>query len=158
HHYTEAGLIAQALPYWQHAGEIASARSAHVEAISHLTTALEVLKTLPDTAERVQQELRLQITLGSSLMAAKGFGVPEVENAYSRARKLCRRVGETPQLLPMLHGLRVFYLARGELQTEHELTEQLMRLAQSVGDPVSLLLAHIALGESLLMRGEWAPA
>ena len=34
HHYTEAGLIAQAIPYWQQAGQRASQRSANVEAIS----------------------------------------------------------------------------------------------------------------------------
>ncbi|MBI3303724.1 MAG: AAA family ATPase, partial [Deltaproteobacteria bacterium] len=36
HHYTEAGLIEQALPYWQKAGERASQRSAYVEAVAHL--------------------------------------------------------------------------------------------------------------------------
>ena len=64
HHYTEAGLIAQAIPYWQQAGERASQRSAYVEAVAHLTKGLEVLKTLPDTPERAQQELTLQATLG----------------------------------------------------------------------------------------------
>jgi predicted ATPase len=73
HHYTEAGLIAQALPYWQKAGERASQRSANTEAISHLTKGLELLKTLPDTPERAQQELLLQTSLGAVLMAAKGL-------------------------------------------------------------------------------------
>src|SRR5262249_34971592 len=57
HHCTEAGLIGQAISYWQQAGQSASQRSAYVEAISHLTKGLELLKTLPDTPERVQQEL-----------------------------------------------------------------------------------------------------
>ena len=34
HHYTEAGLIEQAIPYWQQAGQRASQRSANVEAIA----------------------------------------------------------------------------------------------------------------------------
>jgi predicted ATPase len=42
-HYTEAGLIAQALPHWQRAGERATQHSAYVEAISHLTKGLELL-------------------------------------------------------------------------------------------------------------------
>ena len=45
HHYTEAGLIEQAIPYWQRAGERATQRSANVEAIAHLTKGLELLKT-----------------------------------------------------------------------------------------------------------------
>ena len=52
-------------------------RSAHREAISHLTKALELLKTLPDTPERTQQELTLQIALGLALMATKGFAAPK---------------------------------------------------------------------------------
>ncbi len=43
HHYTEAGLIAQAIPYWQQAGARAAERSAHMEAIGHLTKGLELL-------------------------------------------------------------------------------------------------------------------
>src|SRR5439155_20839941 len=35
HHYTEAGLIAQAVGYWQRAGQRAIERSANLEAISH---------------------------------------------------------------------------------------------------------------------------
>jgi predicted ATPase len=46
-HYTAAGLHESAIPYWQRAGEHAVTRSAHVEAISHLTEALALLKTLP---------------------------------------------------------------------------------------------------------------
>src|SRR5262249_54053039 len=63
-HYTEAGLIEQALPYWQRAGERATQRSAYVEAVAHLTTGLEALKALADTPERVRQELTLQLALG----------------------------------------------------------------------------------------------
>ncbi len=37
HHYTEAGLTAQALDYWQRAGQRALARSANVEAIGILS-------------------------------------------------------------------------------------------------------------------------
>jgi predicted ATPase len=51
-HYTAAGCVEQAIPYWQRAGEHASDRSAHLEAISHFTTGIELLKTLPETPER----------------------------------------------------------------------------------------------------------
>jgi predicted ATPase len=115
HHYTEAGLIAQALLYWQRAGQRANERSATVEAISHLTKGLELLKALPDTPERAQQELPLQIALGEPLRATKGEGAPEVAQLYTRALELCRQVGETPQLFPAMEGLWLFYLNRGEL-------------------------------------------
>jgi class 3 adenylate cyclase/predicted ATPase len=158
HHYTEAGLIAQAIPFWQKAGQGAAERSAHVEAISHLTKGLELLSTFPDTPERVQQELTLQIALGPALMATKGYAAPEVEKAYLRARELCQQVGEPPQLLPVLVALWVVYIQRGNLARAYELGEQCLTLAQRVPDPALLLQAHIVLGITLFWLGEFTPA
>ncbi|MBI3303485.1 MAG: hypothetical protein HYZ72_15585 [Deltaproteobacteria bacterium] len=158
HHYTEADLIEQALPYWLKAGERASQRSAHIEAINHLTKGLELLKALPDTPERTQQELALQTTLGLALIRTKGYAAPEVEKAYTRARELCQQVGETPQLSSVFLGLAYFYCARAEHKTARELSEQLLSLAQRQQDPLCLLWAHYCLGLCLVVLGEFAPA
>ncbi len=154
HHYSEAGLIAQAIPYWQKAGQRAVQRSANVEAVAHLTKGLELLKTLPETPERISQELTLQLALGTPLMATKGWAAPEVGHVYARARALCKEMGETPQLFPVLCGLWVFYQVRGEFSIAHELGEQLLSLAQNVQDSGLLLMAHQVLGETLLREGE----
>jgi predicted ATPase len=158
HHYTEAGFMAQALPYWRLAGQRAIERSANLEAVAHLTQGLEVLATLPDTPERAQQELVLQATLGPALMHTKGYAFPDVEEAYGRARELCQQVGDTPQLFPVLWGLWHFHMVRGELPTVQELAEQLLSLAQRLHEPALLLEAHYAFGMSLFWRGELASA
>src|SRR5262249_21743617 len=49
YHYTEAGLAAPAVEYWQRAGQRAIERSANSEAAQHLTKGLELLATLPET-------------------------------------------------------------------------------------------------------------
>ncbi|MBI3796344.1 MAG: AAA family ATPase [Deltaproteobacteria bacterium] len=154
HHYTEAGLKEQAIDYWQRAGQKASQRSAHVEAVSNLSRGLELLKTLPETVERAQQELPLQLALGSVLSVSKGYGASEVEPPYTRARELCRQVGETPQLVSVLWGLAAFYGMKGDSQTATELAEQLMRLARSLQDPAALLIAHRLRGVHLFYLGE----
>src|SRR5262249_40871310 len=133
-------------------------RSANVEAISHLTKGLEVLKLLLDTPERVQQEIALQITLGDALRQAKGFAAPEVEQSYTRAQELCQQVGETPQLFSVLSGLFSFYMARAEYKTAHALTLQRLTLAQHLQDPALLLQAHQGLGGCLCMCGEFGAA
>ena len=158
HHYTEAGLNAPAVVYWQRAGQRASERSAYAEAISHLRKGLEVLQVLPDTPARLQQELELQTTLGPALIATKGYGAPEVAHIYSRARELCQQMGETPDLFPVLRGLWVFHEARAEMLVAQELAEQLLVLAQSLQNPVHLIEAHRALGNTLFWLGEFAPA
>jgi TOMM system kinase/cyclase fusion protein len=157
-HYTEAGLNAQAIPYWQQAGQRANQRSAHAEAMAYLGTGLELLKSLPDTPERAQQELGLQVALGPALMAARGFAAPEVLHAYARARELCQQVGETTEIFPVLWGLWRFYFVRAEHQTARELAEQCLNLAQRVQDPALLLVAHHAVGGTACFLGEVALA
>jgi predicted ATPase len=83
HHYTEAGLSEQAIPYWHQAGQQAVERSANAEAIAHLTRGLEVLNALPDSPERTHRELDLQIALGAPLMATRGYAAPEVGQTYA---------------------------------------------------------------------------
>jgi tetratricopeptide (TPR) repeat protein len=154
HHYTEAGLNQLAVVCWQRASQRALQASAYAEAIAHLTTGLELLETLPDGAERTQQELTLQITLGRALMAIKGYAAPEVVQAYARARELCQQVGATPQLFESLMGLCVFYQGRAEFETARELGDQLLRLAQNGQDPTLLVWAHNTMGYILHLMGE----
>jgi predicted ATPase len=158
HHYTEAGLTNEAIDYWQRAGQQALQRSAYAEAMNHLTRALDLLTTLPESRARSQQELRVQMTLGMALRATKGSGAPEVERLYTHARELCERMGEPLQLFRVLWGLWMVYNTRGEHKTMRVLGEQLLSLAQRLQDPDLLLEAHHVLWASLFFGGEIAAA
>jgi predicted ATPase len=158
HHYTEAGLTAEAVPYWHQAAQRAHQRSANQEAIQHLTKGLDVLATLPDTPERAAQELTLRIALGAPLMAMRGYASAEVADTYARARELSQQIGDTPQRFSVLLRLHVFYLVRGEFHSARELGEQCLQLAQYHHDSVHLLEAHYALGSALFWLGELAEA
>ena len=153
HHYTEAGLTEQAIGYWQRAGQQASDRSANAEAISHLSTGIELLKTLPETPEHTQQALTLYIALGAALQLVQGMAAPEVEHAYTRARELSQQIGETPEIIPVLYGLWRFYVVRSKFHTARELGETLLRLAQQVHAPALSVIAHYALGPTWLWLG-----
>jgi predicted ATPase len=158
HHYTEAGLMTQAVLYWQRAGQRTIERSANVEAIAYLTKGLELLQALPDAPERIQQELTLQIALAVPLIATKGYASPEVEQAYARAQKLCQHVPENQLRFLALRGLWNCRLVWAELQIAHDLGEQLRGLAQRVQDPDLLVEMHRALGTTLLFLGELTTA
>ena len=157
-HFEQGRDYRKAVRYLEQAGGNAARRSAHQEAINHLTKGLELLKTLPDTVERTRQELSLQIALGAPLIVTRGYGASEVGQVYSRARELCRQLGELPQLFPALYGLAAFYVLRGELERAYELKEQLLRLAQNTTDSAFLVMAHRAVGSILLYLGEFAAA
>jgi predicted ATPase len=154
HHYTEAGLADAAVGYWQRAGQKASERAACVEAISHFTTGLEVLRTLPDTPARTQYELDLLLLLGPAVHLARGQASPEYEHVYVQAHALCQRLGDTPHLFAVLTGLRQMYNARGESQTARQYGEQALALALDLQDPALLGTAHYSLGVALLNLGE----
>jgi DNA-binding winged helix-turn-helix (wHTH) protein len=64
HHYSRSGHTAEAVDYLQRSGLQAVERSAYAEAVSHLTTALDLLLALPETRQRSQLELGVQMTLG----------------------------------------------------------------------------------------------
>jgi predicted ATPase len=152
-HYTAAGCAEQAVVYWQRAGQHASDLSAYLEAITHLTTGIELLKTLPETPEHTQHAVTLYIALGAALQVTKGQTAPEVEHAYTQAYALCQQVGETPELVPVLFGLWRFYLLRPQLHTARELGDTLLRLAQRADDPALAVIAHYALGTTWLWLG-----
>jgi predicted ATPase len=154
HHYTEAGLIAQAIPWWQQAGEQSARRSASVEAIGHLDKAVTLLEMLPDDAERARQELVLRLALGRPLVATRGQASRDVERTYARARELCRQLDDTAQICPALFGLFGFHLARVELHVGRSLGEELLALVQTTGDPFALVAARRALGTTLFYLGE----
>ncbi len=158
HHYTEAGLLDQAIGFWQYAGEQAVQRSAHREGIGHFLKGLALLNELPETPDRTLRELTIQTRLGPSLMATKGYAAPEVERAYARAQELCQQLGETPQSFQVLRGLWVVHEMRAELRTARKLGEQLLALAQHLDDPDLLIEVHRALGNTLLWTGEFAHA
>jgi DNA-binding winged helix-turn-helix (wHTH) protein/predicted ATPase len=157
-HFERGRDYQRAVQYLQHAGKNALRRSANQEAVAHLTKGLELLKTLPDTPERNEQELELQVALGGAQILTKGYSAAEVELAYGRARELCQQVKETPQLFWTLWGLWGFYEVRGNSRTSLELAKQLLTLAQGQQDPLLLIEAYHALGENLSILGELVSA
>jgi predicted ATPase len=112
------------------------------------------LQGLPETSERHQLELFLELANGQALMAVKGLAAPETERAYIRARELCERLGDAPEVFPILVGLWAMSLVRGDLKNAPVLAEQLLRLASVSDDTAPLLYARYTLGTTSYLLGE----
>jgi predicted ATPase/class 3 adenylate cyclase len=158
HHYSAAGITERAVLYWEKAGERAVQRSANVEAIDHLRKGLELLGTLPDTPERARQELPLQTTLGSALMAVKGQGAPETGQSYERARQLGEQVGDAEQHFRAVWGSWRYHFARSDHVQAAGLGEQCLNLAEQAQDVAFMLESRFALGASLVYQGKFVAA
>ncbi|NVK40066.1 MAG: AAA family ATPase [Oceanospirillaceae bacterium] len=153
HHFRCSGNSAKAVEYLQRAARRAIRQSANQEAIRQLSAALELLQQQPEGTARTERQLELLLMLGPVWMTVKGYASPEVEATYTEALELCRLLGDTPRHFPALMGLRTFYHVRGDLQTAHELGEQLLVLAEKAQDPELLLEAHRVLGGGLFKLG-----
>jgi class 3 adenylate cyclase/predicted ATPase len=154
HHFTAAGLPERAIRYWQRAGHLAAERSANIEAIAHFSKGLQELSSLTDTPERARQELALQIGLTGPLIAAKGYGAPEMERTFTRALELCEQVGETSQIFPVMYGRFAFHQVKGQVAKAYELAKEYLRLAQRQDSDFLIMLGHSLLGQSLFHVGE----
>ena len=154
HHYSRSPNQEKAVTYLTLAGQQAHQRSANSDAIHALTSALELLRALPDAPERIPQELTVQLTLGVALMETHGYAAPEVERCYLRARELNEQLAQPSQSFPILFGLWVFYVIGAAYRRAYEMGEQLLRVADHSQDPKSLLIARHTLGETQLLRGE----
>jgi len=157
-HYEQAGLTAQAITHYQRAGDRATQRSANEEAIGHLRRALALVGTLPETRERHQMELGLQMAIGAPLTAARGHSHRETEQAYARARELAYQIGESPELARVLAGMADAYSVKGDLATAAEVAREALVAAERTGDAFDLLLAHYQVGVPLLFQGRFSQA
>jgi predicted ATPase len=158
HHYGCTENVPKAVEYLHLAGEQAAQRSAYAEAIDQLSRGVELAQTLPETHERARQELLVQLALGPALNVTRGYGTPEVEQAYARARDLCEQVGEAPQLFRVLEGLFAIHQTRAEHDRAAELAEELLRLARVMRDPAQLLWTHLFMGMTCFWHGGFCQA
>ena len=156
HHYTEAGLGAQAVPYWRAAGQRALERSANREAAVHVTKGLAVLGALPETVERSREELALQVMLGAALGATEGYQA--VEHVYARACELAREVGSTPEVFPALWGFWYSHLAQGHMSRARALAEEFVVLSEKQRDSLVLAVGLRMVANTAWWQGELVEA
>jgi predicted ATPase/energy-coupling factor transporter ATP-binding protein EcfA2 len=157
-HFTEAGIIEKAIAYCLKAGLRSRDRFAHVESIGHLTKGLKLLEKLEASPERDSRELELLGPLGTAYIASRGYAAPEVGPVFDRARALCERVGQTPQLFVMMWGNFEFHIVRGDLRVCAELANEAMTFGDRLKDPGILMEALFLKGITRLYRGDFAGA
>jgi predicted ATPase len=115
-HYERAGMIVQAIPYYQRAASMAQRVYANEDAINLLSRSLVLLELLPAGSKRDKQELTLQLALAPLYMVAKGWAAPELERVLDRALALCDTVGDDTQRAQTLYGFQSLYVVQAKLE------------------------------------------
>ena len=159
-HCTEAGLIEKAAHLWGKAGQRSRERSALVEAVGHLTRALDQIAALPATPALRREQIKLQVALANALMHTKGYASSDTKKSLDQARSLIERAEalgeplEDPLLLfSVLHGFWVANFIAFNGDAVRELAVQFLALAEQQGTKVPLRIGHRLMGTSLLITG-----
>jgi len=153
-HYEQAGLLEQAIPYYQQAASRTQNVFAHDEAINLLHRALMLLNMLAQSSQRDEHELTLQTSLGTSLVSLKGYAASEVMEVYIRARALCEQLGK-PVTPPILRALAIAHISRTRFPQAVEIGEQFLLKAEHDHDLILIVEAHYILGVALFWQGSF---
>jgi predicted ATPase/class 3 adenylate cyclase len=157
-HFAEAQQPQCAASYWLKAGRQAAERSANLEAIRHLTSALDSLQLLPESLERDRQELTVQTAIGTPLIAVHGYAAPETGVAFSRARELGSRLGDADALFATISGQWAYHFVRGDHAIMRHLADEARRFSNELQDETLRLAGFRTGGLNALYFGAFAEA
>jgi len=158
-HFERGRDYKRAAKYLEQAAQNSIRRFAYREAVSLARRGLESLSKLPDSTERAEQELSLQLTLGVPLIATEGYAAPDVGSVYVKARELCQQLGcLTPDVSEVLWGLRTYHTLRAEFATAHEIAVEFLSTAARHDDPELTMRGHWALETIFLHQGKFTQA
>jgi predicted ATPase len=165
HRCSEAWLIEKAASYWGKAGLRLLERSALVEAVAHLTRAIQQLATLPPSTSVRREQIKLHSALITSLIHVKGYAAPETKAAAEQTKLLIEQaeaLGETPEDPLMwylvLYGFAAGYVVAFNGDVLRELAEELITRAEKQGATAPMMVGHRMMGHALLITGEIAAA
>ena len=144
----------RAAHYWNRAAQAAARLYAHDETARLARRGLDLLATAPDDPARAEAELELQMTYGLAVKTSRGYAVPEVGEAYARARELSRQVKNPAKVVPVLVGLSAHHIVSGEIETSRDVALEMLALFDRLNDPNLQMLGNWALGAALFHLGE----
>ena len=139
HHYSEAGLMDKAVPYWLAAAEAALARSALQETVNHSSRALTDLLTQPASATRDESELQVRMVLGAAYLGIKGWAASETLEIFGAARELAISLDQPEPLKLILWCLWSYYGCRAEYADGAKVVHEMLdRIGEDLGSDLAV--------------------
>jgi len=158
HHALAGEQWSKAVDYLYRSANKAIQRSAHQQAIQFLSKGLELIEALPESTERLRQELAYRKALGVTMMAAKGWSAKEVLDEYTRARELCEKLDDEREMFVALRGEGQYRMIRGESQIASELGHRCADLTAGWKDIGVHIETHHLFWTNSFFMGEYGDA
>ncbi|MGH9141072.1 MAG: AAA family ATPase [Vicinamibacterales bacterium] len=159
HHYTKAGNLAAAIPWWREAGRLAVQHVALQEAAGHFQKGLTLLEQLPPSPQRDDFELSIRAPLNAAWTALRGWAAEEVSVNAAAILDLTKRQGTSQTSGTGLWAIWVNTTTQGRIADSLEWAERLLAEGDRVGD-IDLqifghgasMISHFYLGQLLEAR------
>ncbi len=142
HHYTQAGNVAAAVPWWRDAGKLAAQRLGVREAVALFQKALALLDALPVSADRDGLELSIREPLNAGLTGLRGWAAAEVSQNAAAILELTTRRG-SPQLSGTgLWAIWVNTTTQGRIADSLQWAQRLLHEGERAGDTDLQIFGH----------------
>jgi predicted ATPase len=145
---TGVALTVASVPLWMHLSLLDECRVRVERALSGLGS---------DSTRGTRHQMQLYTALGASLIYTKG-STPETGAAWTNAREIAEKLGDTDGQLRASRGLWAYHVNRGEYPASLALSQRFCGVAADRGDPADLLVGDRMIGTSLHYLGNQTDA
>jgi DNA-binding response OmpR family regulator/class 3 adenylate cyclase/predicted ATPase len=156
HHLEQAGFTERAVDYLRRAARRSIERSANAEAIGHLTRALELLQSRPDSRERKRARFPLDAMLGQAMIANYGYAAPKTRETLLQARALIDDSTDASNKFAVLYGIWASHYVAGEVAKQQAAAAEFLAEAERAHDSALSCIGNRIVGTTYVTMGEFA--
>ncbi len=153
HHYTEAGLSAQAIPYWQRAGQRAMERSGYRVAVACFEQALVALRHLPERRDTLEQAIDLRLAMRNALLPLGDRG--RIFDRLREAETLAQVLGDRQRLVQVSVYMTEYFRRMRDRDHAIESGQRALALATAHGDVGLQVMANFYVGSVYYDLGDY---
>jgi TOMM system kinase/cyclase fusion protein len=156
-HHAGAGQFAEAVRLGTEAAQLSVDKSSNVEALAEADQVSAWLPELPEPL-RADAELRLNGVKLQATMSMQGWASRNVHALAEASRPLLARCSETRDAVAILSGLFLYYNVSSQHAAGRRVADELVALADRVGDSSLKAVAATAKGANFNSDGQVAAA
>ncbi len=154
-HYELSGEYEKAIPYIRITVSSMIRISAYEEAAVLIKKALSFLEEMPGIPENKNEILFFMVQLCICYRSTKGWGSPEVEEIYLKAKRLSKELENYDYIDVILFGVWSIHLSKLELERSLEMSCKNIQAGRKHHSETVLLQALVSLANTLYWMGRF---
>jgi class 3 adenylate cyclase/tetratricopeptide (TPR) repeat protein len=153
HHALRAELWSPAVAYFRQAGEKATARHAHREAVACYEHAIGALGRLPNSRDTAEQSVDLRVTLRNSLIPLGEHG--RISEVLREAEAIAGTLGDQQRIGQVTAYLSAHFLWTGDYDRALASGRRALAITEALGASALRVQATFRLGQVHHARGDY---